>query len=81
MQEYLPGTPALFLQIKSRVHAVNIFLIQLFTQLLNGFAEPLEMNNFPFPKKFDHIIYIGIVGKTENVVVGDSCLLFWERIA
>ena len=69
------------LHVKCRIHKVNIFLIQLFPQKLNCFAKALEMNDFPFPEELNHIIHIRIIRKPQNIVIGCSCLLFWERIA
>ena len=67
-----------FLQIDGRVHAVDIPLIQLAPQQLDGLAEPLEMDDLPFPEEFDDIIYIRVIGKPQDVVVGDTSLLLWH---
>ena len=72
---------AWLLNIKGGVHIVYIFLIQLLPKELDRFTEPLEVNHFPFPEEFDHIIYIRIITKTKDVVVSDPGLLLWERIA
>ena len=63
------------LDIESRIHKVNILLVQLFPQELHGFAETLEVNDLPFTQEFDHIVNIRIIGKTQNIVVGGACLL------
>ena len=65
------------LHIKSRVHIVDIFLIQFLPQQLHGLTEPLEMDDLPFPQELDHIIDIGIIGQPENIVVGHTGFLFW----
>ena len=41
-------------------------------------AEALEMNDFPFPEEFDHIVYIRIVAEPQNVVIGGPGLLLWH---
>lgn len=51
------------LQIKSGVHKVHIFLIQLLPQQFHGLTESLEMDNFPLPEEPDYIVDIGIVRK------------------
>ena len=53
---------ATFLDVKCRVHKVDIFLVQLFTQELHGFAETLEVDDLSLSQEFDHIVYIGVVG-------------------
>ena len=60
---------------------VDIFLIQLLPQELHRFAKALEMHDFPFPKEFDNIIYIRVIGKPQDIVIGDPSFLLWERIA
>ena len=69
------------LHVKSWIHEVYIFLIQLFTQQLDGLAKALEMDNFPLPEEFNHVIYIRIIGKAKDIVVSDTSFLLWERIA
>lgn len=69
-----------FLQIHRRIHAVNILLVQLFPQLLDTFAEPLEVNDLPFPQEFDDIVDIRIVAESQNVVVSDPGFLFGSQI-
>ena len=75
------GTNRECLQIDSWIHIIHIFLIQLFPKKLNGFTKTLEMHDFPFPQEFDHIVYIRIIGKSKDVVVGYPGFLLWERIA
>lgn len=64
------------LHVKGRIHIIHILLIQFLPQQLHGFAESLEVYNFPLPKEPDHIINIRIITEPENVVVGDPCFLF-----
>ena len=68
------------LHIKCRIHIVYILLIQLLPQQLNRLSKTLEMNNFTFTKELNHIVYIRIVAQAQNVVVGCSGFLLWERI-
>lgn len=69
-----------FSNVESRVHKVHILLIQLLPQQLHSLAKALEVDYLPFPKEFDHVVHIRVVGKTQNVVIGDPGLLLWERI-
>ena len=70
---YEPGH--ILLQILCRVHAVNIFLIQLLSKLLHGFSKSLEMYNFSLTEEFDNIVDIGIIGHTKDVIISDPGLL------
>ena len=67
-----------FSHIKGRIHKVHILLVQLLPQQLHRLTEALEVNNFPFPQELDHVVHIRIVGKPQNVVIGNPCLLFWH---
>ncbi len=63
------------LHIHCRVHIVHVFLIQLLSQQLHRFAEPLEMDNLPFPQELDHIIDIRVIAEAKNVIIGDPRFL------
>ena len=69
---------ARFLQVDGRVHAVDVPLIQLPAQKVYGLAEPLEMDDLPLPEELDHVIHIRIIGKPQDVVIGDPGLLLWH---
>ena len=66
------------LNIKGRIHKVHILLVQLLPQQLNRFSKALEMNDLPFPQEFDHIIYIRIIGKPQDIVIGHPGFLLWH---
>ena len=70
-----------FLQVDGRVHAVDIALIQLPPQQLNGLAEALEVDHLPLPEELDDVVHIGIIAEPQDVIIGDTSLLLWERIA
>ena len=72
--------PDSFLHIKSRVHGIYILLIQLLPQKFHRFAEALEVNDFPLPQEFDHVIDVRIVAEPQDIIISGSGLLFWERI-
>ena len=42
---------------------------------MEWFAEPLEVHDLPLPQEADNIIYVRIVGKTQDVVIGKAGLL------
>lgn len=63
--------------VECRVHIIHIFLVQLLSQQFDSFPEPLEMNNFPLPEEFDDVVHVRIIGKPQNIVIGDPCLLLW----
>lgn len=66
------------LQVKCRIHEVHVFLVQFFPQKLHRFAEALEVNHLPFPQELDYVIYIRIIGQTQDVIIGYPGLLFWH---
>ena len=69
---------ASFLQIDSRVHAVDIALIEFPPQKFDSLAEALEMDDLPLPEELDHIIHIRVVREPQDVVVGYPSLLLWH---
>ena len=72
-----PAGPPFSLFVKSRVGVIHVFLIQVFPHHLHRAAKTLEMHNFPFPQKANHIGDIGIIfGQPQNVVIGYSGFLF-----
>lgn len=82
---YIKSTPngvlfAGMLHIESRVHIVDVLLIQLFTQQLDCFPKPLEMNDFPFSQEFDHIVYIRVITEPQDIIIGGAGLLFCQGV-
>lgn len=67
--------------IKGRIEGIEIFRIQLILYDAEGFAEALEMHDFPCPQEFNGFIDIRVVfDQPEDVVVGDPGLLFRSQI-
>ena len=66
------------LQIDGGIHAVDISLVQLPAQKLDGLAEPLEVYDLPLPQELDDVVDVGIVTEPQDVVVGYPCLLLWH---
>ena len=71
---------AFFLHIHRWIHIVYILLIQFFPKKLKGFTESLEVDDLTLAQEFDYVVHIRIIAQPKNVIVSDSCLLFWERI-
>ena len=68
----------LFSHIDGWVHKVYVLLVQFFAQQLHSLAEALEMNDLPLPQEFDDIVDVRIVGKPQDIVIGDPSLLLWH---
>ena len=64
------------LLVKSRVGEVDVFRVHLSLAKPQTLAEPLEVHDLPLPKEADDIVYVRVVGKTQNVVIGEAGLLF-----
>ena len=71
------GRPVLS-QIDGGVHGVDIALVQLPAQELDGLAEAMEVDDLPLPQEFDHIVHIRVIGKPQDIVIGDPSLLLWH---
>ncbi len=63
--------------IKAGVEGVEIFVIQVILNYTECIAKALEMYQFAFSEETDRVYYVGVLSKTENVVVGLSCFLLW----
>ena len=57
------------------IECVEILLIELLLRSAKDIAESLEVHYLTLTKKLDNVADVGIVGETENVIVGDSRLL------
>ena len=66
------------LQIDGGVQAVDVPLVQLPPQQLDGLPEALEVDDLPLPEELDDIIDIGIIAQPQDVVIGDPGLLLWH---
>ena len=62
--------------IKCWVIEIDIFLIHFLFAESQTFAKALEMNDFSFTQKTNDVVYIRIIAKPENIVIGFSRLLF-----
>lgn len=69
----LSSSAAVF--VECRIAGVEIFRIEVILSNAESFSETLEVNNFALSQESDGILHIGIISKTENVIIGGSCLL------
>ena len=67
--------------VERRVHAIHILLIQPFTQQLHCLTKALEMHDLSLAQELDYIVHIWIVAQAQNIIIGYTGFLFWERIA
>ena len=63
------------LHVDGRIHKVYILSVQLLPQEFYCFAEPLKMDDLPFPEESDDVIDVRIVADAQDVVIGHPCLL------
>ena len=62
--------------VKGRVAGVEILAVKIILRYTNGVGEALIVNYFSCAQEFYYIVYVGVVGKAKDVVVGCSSLLF-----
>ena len=72
--------PSLFfrlfsLRIERGVKGVDIFAIHTLLGAPKGIGEALVVHDLALTQKLDGVTHVGIVGQTENVVIGDTRLL------
>lgn len=56
-------------------------MLQFRLQFVKCFTETLEMRYLALTQEFYHVIDIGIVGKTKNIVICRSCFLLCCTVA
>ena len=61
--------------VEAGVDIVNVFLIHPFFGKTEAFAEALEVHDFTGPQELDHVIYVRIIGQTQDVVIGNTSFL------
>ena len=60
--------------VKRRVAGIVILAVKLICHETKPFTETLVMDYFACTKEFDNVAYIGVIGKTENIIIGLSRL-------
>ena len=58
------------------VERIKILLIKLLLRSAKNIAESLEMHYLTLTEKFNNVAYVGIIRKSEKIIVSYSCLLF-----
>lgn len=66
--------------VKPGIAGVVILAVKLIGYKAQAFTETLEVNDFTGTKELDNIIYVGVIGKTENIIIGLSCLLLCRKV-
>ena len=72
--------PSAAVFVESRVAGVEILRVEVILRDSQSFAKPLEMYDLALSQEADRIADIRVIGKSENVVVGRSCLLLGGHV-
>ena len=70
-----PHCGALLLLVEAGVDIVDVFLVQPVLDQPQSLAEALEMDDLPGTQELDDVVDVRVIGKPQNVVVGDAGLL------
>lgn len=62
--------------VKGRIHKIDVLFIEPVLRQPQPFSKSLEVDDLAGPQELDHIIDVRIIGKTQDVVIGDAGLLF-----
>ena len=55
--------------IERRVARIEIFTVKIILRYADSVGEALIVNDFTRAQEFDYVVYVGIVGKAQNIVV------------
>ncbi len=61
--------------VKCRIECVKVLIIKIVGDNAKSFAKALVMNDFPLAKELDRFPYVGVVGKTKDIVICGTCFL------
>lgn len=50
-------------QLQSRVHVIDVLLVQVLPQTLQRLAEALEVNDFLLPQELQHVVDIWVIAE------------------
>ena len=59
----------IFSHIQSRIHCIDVLLIEAFPQQLQSFSKSLEMYHLSLAQEFDDFIYVRIITEPKNVII------------
>lgn len=63
------------LLIEGRIDKIDVFLIHLLLSQAHRLAKALEVDDLPFTEEADDVVDIGVIGKTQDIVVGNTRFL------
>ena len=61
--------------VKGRVAGIEVLGVQIILSYAHSVGKPLEMHDLSLSEEFDRITNVGIVNKSQNVVIGRASLL------
>lgn len=68
------------LLVEGGVGKIDIFLVHAFFGSIDSLTKSLEVDDFPLPQESNDIVDIGVIGHTQNVVIGHPSLLLGGHI-
>ena len=68
------------LSVKRGVHKVDVFLVHPVLRQPQTLTEALEMNDLARSEEFNDVVDVGIIGKTQNVVICGAGFLLCRQI-
>ena len=73
-------TAFLAILIKAGVASVEVFRVQIILSYSHSVAKALEVNYLALTQELDDVVNVGVVGKTENIVIGRASLLLSRQV-
>ena len=68
------------LSVKGGVHCIEVLAVELILHLAQGFTEALEVHDFTLAQETDDVVYIGVIGQTQDVVISGASFLFRTHV-
>ena len=67
--------------VEGGVVCIEVFRVQIVLNDPQSITEALEVRDFPRAQEADRVANIGVVGKAQDVVIGQPRLLLWYDLA
>ena len=65
--------------VEGGVVCIEVFRVQIVLNDPQSIAEALEVRDFPRAQEADRVAYVGVIGKAQDVVIGQPRLLLcWD---
>lgn len=61
--------------VKARVAGIEVFGIKIILNYTHCVGKTLEMHDLTLTQEFDNVVYVRIVGKAQNIIIGRASLL------